>query len=355
MGWQIKTKDGAIYGPVDSETLNKWVQEKRILEEDFVWLEGKNEWITIKSVPELQYLFKEGAHPPVRQEIHQAKGPEQKSSTDALYDDKNILTDQLIADAWRAMLAKGIWSIIGAIVLIGLAGLAIYMVGALIVMLTSFIFPHLIFIGWPLFLLIIVASFNLGWAGYCLKIARREKVSAGTVFAGFKSNYIWQALGAILLIGFLCQLAGAVSFGIWGFYLQLSYMLSFFFIFDENRGPWQSMKASFDATKGYKWRIMSVQIICMLLGILFLGIGLFVTIPLAYIATASLYYRIRTGRIAEKHLRTSFAEYLIVLIPFIIMIFVVMLILTNAFKEQLPSLLAQIKPMLENLPKPQLK
>lgn len=339
MGWQIKTKDGAIYGPVDSETLNKWIQEKRVLDEDFVWMEDKKEWVIIKSVSQLRDLFKEGSVPPIKkQEAPKVNIPTPKDLSDTLYDDKKILTDQLIADAWRAMLAKGIWSIIGAIFLMA------------IVFMSSGVSNFIPFIGW-VGQLLIQAAFMLGWAAYSLKIARRETVNVGSIFEGFKGRYILCALGAMLLTQILSALAGLVSFGIWGFYLTLAYMFSYFFIFDEDKGPWEGMKASFDATKGYKWRIISVQIVCMLLGILFLGVGLFVTMPLANIALASLYYRIRTGRISEKHLRTSAAEYLIVLIPFVIMIFVVMLMLLSMFKEKMPLLLPQIQNILNNLPK----
>ncbi len=50
MGWQIKTKAGEIYGPIDSEILRQWIQQKKILEDDFVWFEDKQEWVIIKSV-----------------------------------------------------------------------------------------------------------------------------------------------------------------------------------------------------------------------------------------------------------------------------------------------------------------
>lgn len=340
MSWQIKTKDGNIYGPVDSETLSKWIQEKRVQDDDFAWVADKNQWVIIKSVPELRFLFKGGVIE--KQKTAEAKIPTPKDLADFLNDDKKTLTDQVIADAWRAMLAKGIWSIIGALFVMGI----VFFVGSMI----SDLIPFVGFVGQ----LIIQASFMLGWAVYSLRIARRETTNVGAIFEGFKGQYILYALGAMLLMQILSALAGLVSFGIWGFYLTLAYMFSYFFIFDENKGPWQAMKASFDLTKGYKCRIISIQIICMLLGMLFLGIGLFVTIPLANIALASLYYRIRTGRVSEKHLQTRSGEYLIVLITFLSVIFIIILIFATIFKEQLPSLLKQVKPMLEKLPKLQM-
>lgn len=339
MIWQIKTKDGKIYGPVESEVLRRWVQEKRIVpEEDFVWVEGKKEWVIINSVPEIQNLFKEGAQPEIKQEVSVVKASGEREHSDVLFDDKNMLTFQLIADAWRAMLAKGIWSILGAVALMGI----ILSVSNLLLNLI----PFLGFVGY----LIIQAAFTLGWTAYSLKIARREEVGVAAIFEGFKGQYIWCALGAVLLMGLLTALASLVSFGIWGFYLTFAYILTYLFIFDGNKGPWEAMKASYDVTKGYKWRIMAVQIICMLLGILTLGIGLFVTVPLANIALASLYYRIRTECISERHLQTSAGEYFIVLIPFILMIVLFVLIFAGPFAQQLSSLAPQIEGYLKNLP-----
>jgi hypothetical protein len=354
MGWQIKTKDGALYGPVDSDVLQQWIGQKRILEDDFVWMEDKSQWVIINSVPELRYLFKEGGVPPIKkQETSKVNIPTAKDLSGTLYDDKKILTDQLIADAWRAMLAKGIWSIIGAIFLIAI----VVIVGAAVIGMISKKIP-VFFADWlvqEFFWLMIVVAVNLGWAAYSLKIARRETVNVGSIFEGFKGQYLWHAFGGYLLIALLTGLASVVSFGIWGFYLALAYLLAYFFIFDENKGPWESMKASYDITKGYKWRIISVQIVCVLLGILFLGIGLIVTIPLANIALASLYYRIRTGRISEKHLQTSAGEYLIVLIPFILMIVFIVSMFSSILMKQVPFLSQQMTDIIRNLLKESVK
>ncbi|MCK4905421.1 DUF4339 domain-containing protein [bacterium] len=350
MGWQIKTKTGALYGPVDSEVLQQWIQQKKILEEDFVWMEDTKEWVIIKSVSQLQDLFKEKKITPAnKKRVPKVNIPTSKDLSETLYDDKSTLTAQLIADAWRAMLTKGIWSIIGAIFLTVIVATA----GSMLLMGIIRNFPVNIIISnlitnfiWYL----IVAALTLGWSAYSLRIARKEEVNVGSIFEGFKGQYIWRALGGYLLIALLTALASFVSFGIWGFYLTFAYLLTYFFIFDENKGPWEGMKASYDITKGYKWRILAVQTVCVLFGILFLGIGFIVTMPLANIAIASLYYRIRTDRISEKHLQTSLGEYLIVLIPFILIIVFIILMFSSVLVKQAPLILPQIQRIFKNLP-----
>jgi hypothetical protein len=344
--WQIKTKEGKVYGPVETETLRQWIKEKRILAEDSVWNEEKKAWIPIKSVSQFSSLFgervpmeEEAKTPEVKPPEAQATSSEGGSGPD-IPDDKSILTFQLIADAWRAMLAKGIWSIIGVLIVMGFVSMA-----------GSIAAEFIPFVGFFV-QMIISASLALGWAAYTLKVARREgSVGVGTIFEGFSGSYIWQALGAMLLMWILPSLAGLITLGIWGIYLSLAYTQTYFFVYDENRGPWEGMKSSFDATKGFKWRIIAVQVVCMFLGMLFLGIGLIVTMPLANIAIASLYYRIRTGRISPQHAHTSFAEYIIVIIPILLMLGIVAAVFFTIVMEQMPLIMQQMEQALQNLPR----
>ena len=55
--WMIKKSDGTVYGPVDTKTLRRWVQEKRVLENDYARREGLAEWRLISSIRSFRYLF----------------------------------------------------------------------------------------------------------------------------------------------------------------------------------------------------------------------------------------------------------------------------------------------------------
>ena len=79
-------------------------------------------------------------------------------------------------------------------------------------------------------------------------------------------------------------------------------------------GPWQAMKASFDITKGFRFRILAINALCGLinmLGALCLLIGLFVTIPLTTLSLAALYERLNTGNIRESQKQTNVKEFLL--------------------------------------------
>lgn len=54
--WMVKKADGIIYGPVDTETLRIWIQENRVLFEDYVSIEDE-EWNLVNSIPIFSDLF----------------------------------------------------------------------------------------------------------------------------------------------------------------------------------------------------------------------------------------------------------------------------------------------------------
>lgn len=54
--WKLK-KEGKIYGPVDTETVRRWIEEERISPEDYVSGEDKEEWIEAKSLPQFEDLL----------------------------------------------------------------------------------------------------------------------------------------------------------------------------------------------------------------------------------------------------------------------------------------------------------
>ena len=59
VNWKVKKSDGSIYGPVSTETLQRWIRERRVLAEDFITVEGKEEWKFAGSIPLFQALFQQ--------------------------------------------------------------------------------------------------------------------------------------------------------------------------------------------------------------------------------------------------------------------------------------------------------
>ena len=55
--WTVKKTDGTLYDPADTETIKKWIQEKRVLPEDYISPEGWERWQLAKSLAQFANLF----------------------------------------------------------------------------------------------------------------------------------------------------------------------------------------------------------------------------------------------------------------------------------------------------------
>lgn len=91
--------------------------------------------------------------------------------------------------------------------------------------------------------------------------------------------------GLLILVGYMC-------FFLPGIYLQIRTSLGDEFVLDKEYGPIQAIQASFNASKGYFWTLFGMYVvywIINLVGLLLLGIGLFITVPLTTIANLLLY------------------------------------------------------------------
>ncbi|HIE44050.1 MAG TPA: zinc-ribbon domain-containing protein [Candidatus Omnitrophica bacterium] len=56
--WKVKKTDGSIYGPVDTETIRRWIEQKRVSPDDYIALEGKEEWKFASSTLVFSDLFR---------------------------------------------------------------------------------------------------------------------------------------------------------------------------------------------------------------------------------------------------------------------------------------------------------
>lgn len=91
--------------------------------------------------------------------------------------------------------------------------------------------------------------------------------------------------GLIVVLGILLLVIPGV---IWG----IKYMFYGYFIVDEGRGPWDAIKASGAITRGAKLDLFLLWLVLAginLLGLLALGVGLLVTIPLSLAASAYVF------------------------------------------------------------------
>lgn len=300
--WKVKKEDGKIYGPADTETFKRWIQENRISGEDEVSAADTEEWKKLTEIEEFASFF-------IEKKTFLLPEAQQRT-----------LTTQVISDGWQ-ILKVNFFPIIGSFLL--------YLVisGGV-----SFGLRKLSFVG-PIISHLIAGPLIVGWSWYCLCKIRKQEISPIALFEGFK--IFLPALGAYLLITILTIL-GLIALIAPALILFSAYALTYFFIIDKKMGPWEAMKASFNITKGYRWRILAVTVLCYFIGILgffsfaglwhlptspnvllvvilCIGFAIGGIIPPIFITLSLgvLYERLTTGNIHESQKQTNVKEFLL--------------------------------------------
>ena len=110
------------------------------------------------------------------------------------------------------------------------------------------------------------------------------------------TKYFWPTLGAGILVGLLVIL-GFILLIIPGIILGLGLQFYNYFVIDKDAGAVESLRMSWNATKGYKLYLAWFGLVLLgvnLLGILLLIVGLIWTVPTSMIATAYVYRKLST-------------------------------------------------------------
>jgi uncharacterized membrane protein len=142
-------------------------------------------------------------------------------------------------------------------------------------------------------LCIMGAVLGIGFIRITLKIAKGQRtVKYADLLppTALVCNYLLASLLAGLLI-----VLGLIFFIIPGIYLALRFSMVRFEIL-EGAGVFESLRNSAALTKGVKWKLLWFLIVCGILnalGMLFLMVGLLVTVPVTMLAYAHVYEKLR--------------------------------------------------------------
>jgi len=104
-------------------------------------------------------------------------------------------------------------------------------------------------------------------------------------------HLFWKYLAMTILV-LVVVLFGLVLFIIPGIIAGLALSFATYLIIDRNLGPVEAMKESMRITHGHRWNLFIFGLAMFflnILGALFFGIGLFVTIPVSALATVHVY------------------------------------------------------------------
>lgn len=204
-------------------------------------------------------------------------------------------TKQVFLEAWELLKQKwsfllGFWAVLFGVSLLGeIANTAAADQGGMLVPLVSFAVQVLSFI------------LGIGSIKIMLKVARNQTAEISELF---KNNvqYLWQyfllsiVLMIVILFGLLLLIVPGV---IW----SLKYMFAPYLLIDDHLSFSEAMSASDRMTRGIKWQLFGFGLATLglnLLGLLALGLGLLVTIPVSALAGYVLYTTLKQQLPAQK-------------------------------------------------------
>jgi uncharacterized protein DUF4339 len=253
--------DGKEYGPVSADQIRAWMASGRANLATKVRLVGTDAWKTIAETPEITGAAAPDGVVPV------AAGAVAGSGVDL-----DIMS--CYGRSWD-LLKANFWPLVGVNFLICL--ISSVLVGA---------DRH----GTHVLGIILNKVLAGGLFYYFLLKIRGQPAVIGDAFAGFTRAFL-----NLLLVGLLVAIFVAVGFVcliIPGIYLLVAYSLSTQLAVDRRLGFWEAMETSRQVVTQHWWRMFGLLLLgipIMILGMLALGVGVFVAIPICIGAVAYAY------------------------------------------------------------------
>lgn len=129
----------------------------------------------------------------------------------------------------------------------------------------------------------------LGIIHISLKLYRNQPATLADLWSQFK--LLLPYLGANILYG-LIVFGGLLLFIVPGIIWSIRYFYFSYFMVDKGLRPMAALKESARITQGQTWNLLLftiLQLLIVYLGVLALGVGLLVTIPIAFMAEVYMY------------------------------------------------------------------
>jgi uncharacterized membrane protein len=254
--------DGREYGPVTAEQVRSWISGGRANLETKVKAAGSEEWRRIADVPDITGVTGEPASAAA---MAIAQLPAVAGPLDIL---------SCYERSWK-LLRSDFWPIFGVTFLLTVINACI---GYTQVLGIFFVSP------------LLGALLNGGLYYYYLLKIRGQPAKVGDAFSGFTRAPAALFISGLLVpifctLGFICLLLP-------GIYLLVAYSFTILVAVDKKQGFWESMELSRRTITRQWWRMLGLLLLCIpfiLLGVIALGVGIFVVIPVIIGAFAYAY------------------------------------------------------------------
>jgi hypothetical protein len=273
--------DHAQYGPETAEQIRQWIKDGRANAQTMTHVEGSSEWKPLASLPEFADLF------PAATESVSA------TPSEIIARDYEVRIGSCLKRSWE-LLNQNFWPVVGISFLVLVTMIILEQVVGLIshsstqeMARTHHFDPAgLLLAVITLFLDAMIQSVFLGgFYNYLLKLVRGQKPGTGDAFAGFSN--LFGPLAVLGLIRFALVFLGTLACIIPGIYLSIAWYFAIPLMIDKRLNFREAMKLSLKTVGPHWFEIFALAIVIPLVGIVGVigcGIGIFVTIPFAYLA-----------------------------------------------------------------------
>ena len=136
---------------------------------------------------------------------------------------------------------------------------------------------------------ILSALVSMGVVAFYLKA--HDNPNAVSLSSLWHPHPFWNYLAATIVVG-IAIILGLLLLIVPGIIVALMFMFATIIVIDRERGPIEAMKESMRVTRGYKWSLLGLAVVLVLLnvlGLLAFVVGLLVSIPVSLLAFMHAY------------------------------------------------------------------
>jgi uncharacterized membrane protein YesL len=260
--------DGREYGPVTADQVRTWVAGGRANKDTKVKLAGTDAWKTVADFPELAG----GASPAELTQPPMALSATPLSPRPVASFDVMSCYER----SW-ALLKANFWPFIGV-------SLIISVIYAVLGVFQNRTHSH------GLLSMLFGAPFAGGFYYYFVLKVRGQPATVGDLFSGFSRAFVQLLLAGI--VGSILTVLGFVCLLLPGIYLAVAYGFANLLITDKQVAFWDGLETSRKTVTRHWWSVFGLMLLSIpfiILGLVCLGVGIFVALPLIMGAMAYAY------------------------------------------------------------------
>jgi hypothetical protein len=293
--YKIIGADQKEYGPVTADQLRQWITEGRVSGQTSVWAEGTTEWKPLSAFPEFADIL--GAVAPTSLALP-ARGTGFVPLEEVLARDYALDIGDCIARSW-ALVKQHFWPIVGTTLL---TMVVIIVINQLLGLISGppmremilqrrisigaiFVICGVSVISTPVYAVLVAGLFK-----YYLKLIRGESAGIGDAFSGFSSG-----IGQLALLGLVSGLLSMLGYCFCilpGLYLNVAWTFGIPLVIDRGMGFWDAMEFSRKVVSKHWFLMFAFLLVIGLIagcGVIACCIGIFVTIPIGWVALMYAY------------------------------------------------------------------